>query len=80
MELTFVETQKIVKKKKSIIWIVKKQWKHLFIVIKKVVFENTENTKNKNTLHSSNKFFMSFVFENKKQEPNKPLICKKFKF
>ena len=45
----------------------KKQWKHLFIVLKKVVFENTENTKNKNTPPSPNKFFVFFVFKNRKQ-------------
>ena len=44
-----------------------KQWKHLFIVLKKVVFENTENTKDKNTPLSLNKFFVFFVLKNGKQ-------------
>ena len=29
--------------------------------------ENTENTKNKNTLHFPNKFFIFYVFKNRKQ-------------
>ena len=33
-----------------------------------------ENTKNKNTPLSLNKFFVFFVFKNRKQEPNKPLV------
>ena len=32
-----------------------------------MVFENTENTKNKNTPSFPNKFFVFFVFKNKKQ-------------
>ena len=54
-------------KKQSILWTVKKQWKHFFIVLKKVVFENTENTKNKNTPLTPNMFLVFFVFKNRKQ-------------
>ena len=38
--------------------------KILFIILKKVVFENT---KNKNIIFPSNKFFMFFIFNNKKE-------------
>ena len=38
-----------------------------FYYYKKMVFENTKNTKNKNTLPSPNNFFVFFVFKNKKQ-------------
>ena len=47
--------------KYSTLWIMKKQWQYLFIVPKNKVFDNTENTKNKNTpLHRTN--FLWFLF------------------
>ena len=53
--------------KQFVLWIVKKQWKRFFIVLKKVVFENMGNTKNENAPPSPNMFVMFFVFKNKKQ-------------
>ena len=70
---TFVEKQKAAKKtqkegkentENNLFF---EQWKHFFIVLKKVVFENTENTKNKNTPLTPNMFLVFFVFKNKKQ-------------
>ena len=46
---------------------IEKQWKYLFIVLKKVVFENMKNTKYKNTSPSPNRLFVFFVFKNIKQ-------------
>ena len=45
---------------KSIIWTVKKQWKHFFIVLKKMVFENAENTKKQHPLPQTS--FLCFLF------------------
>ena len=44
-----------------------KTMKTSFYYYKKMVFENTKNTKNKNTLPSPNNFFVFFVFKNKEQ-------------
>ena len=56
-----------------------KQWKHFFIVLKKMVFENMKNTKKTKTHLFSQTNFFYFLFsrtENSfwKQESNMPLV------
>ena len=43
-----------------------KQWKYFFLIIKKVVFENTKNTKNKNTPPFPRQVFCIFYFQEQK--------------
>ena len=71
MEFTFLEIQKTVKKKKTknnLLFEQKKNIENIFLLFSKKWFLKIRKTqKNKNISYSPNKFFVFFIFKNKKQ-------------